>query len=1006
MTPTSVPGGAAAGRGAGRRLHPLRGEWFVALDPEDLGRSGRWFERGPPAPARQTPIPAIIQQVFPGYFGVAWYWHRFTARHPPVAGERALLRFGAVDYRAEAWLNGVPLGGHEGGETPFTLDVTGALRPAGEENLLAVRVLNPTEERIDGIVLAETPRRTKQMAPLHPPMRLNHGGMMGEVDLVVVPEVHLEDVWVRPAATGEVSVRVTLSNSGGAARTAQLLASVGPASDGSGPTDEAGMEDAQVSRMVVPPGPSDHALTLRVAAPRLWELEDPFLYRVRVRVASGVAGGVAVPGSETPRETPRASEDETSVRCGFRDFRVVDGFFRLNGRRVLLRSAHTGNHSPVGQQLSPPGSDVLQRDIVFAKATGFNAIRFLAGMPRPAQLNLCDELGLLVYEESYASWLMTDSPYLAERFDHSTREMIRRDRNHPCVVVWGLLNETRDGPVFRHAVKTLDLVRALDPDRLVLLSSGRWDGDHGIGSVSNPGSAVWEHVWGAEEPGAPDVAAPRDALPGGYFPGAGDAHVYPKVPQPASSDALLRTLGSGTKPVFLSEYGIGSLPDVVRSARMYEQTGARPDLEDAQLFRAMSERLETDWHRYGMDGVYPFVEDFLLDSERRHARWRRRAFDIVRSNPRLCGYNVTGLLDHSYTGEGLWSFWREWKEGIADTLRDGWAPLRWCLFVQPMHVEVGRPFTVEAVLASEDVLAPGDYPAVFRLSGPAGRAWERRVAVRVPAPAATALPALAVPALCEPVTLHGAPGRYTLTADLQRGGAPAGRQVAFFVSAPVSAAGPWAGATVALWGIDATAQSWLEGRGVRCRPLRPLRPLDIGPGSSEGAEPILVGDVSTSATDAEWETLVEHVRRGAMAVFLEPAAFRHGDDSTARLPLARRGRCYRFNNWLYHREDVARRHAVFEGLPVPGILDWDYYDQVIAEWLFDGQDAPDEVLVAAFAVGYPGPTGNVAGLVLGAYRVGEGRIVLNTLRILEHVGTQPAAERLLLNLVAYATAKA
>ena len=59
--------------------------------------------------------------------------------------------------------------------------------------------------------------------------------------------------------------------------------------------------------------------------------------------------------------------------------------------------------------------------------------------------------------------------------------------------------------------------------------------------------------------------------------------------------------------------------------------------------------------------------------------------------------------------------------------------------------------------------------------------------------------------------------------------------------------------------------------------------------------------------------------------------------------------------------------------------------------------------VDAFAVSYPDPTGNVSGLMLGAYRVGEGRIVLNTLRILEHVGTQPAADRLLLNLVAYAT---
>ena len=66
---------------------------------------------------------------------------------------------------------------------------------------------------------------------------------------------------------------------------------------------------------------------------------------------------------------------------------------------------------------------------------------------------------------------------MAERFDRSLREMILRDRNHPSVVIWGLLNETPDSPVFRHAVGALPLLRELDPTRTVLLSSGRWDRD-------------------------------------------------------------------------------------------------------------------------------------------------------------------------------------------------------------------------------------------------------------------------------------------------------------------------------------------------------------------------------------------------------------------------------------------------------------------------------------------------------------------------------------------------
>src|SRR6266487_4195139 len=105
-------------------MHLLDGQWELARDPTNLGRAERWFER-------------------------------------------CLLHFGAVDYLADVWLNGVLIGGHEGGETPFTLDVTDALKPDGE-NLLAVRVLNPSDEPIDGIRLHETPHRNKFVADYQP----------------------------------------------------------------------------------------------------------------------------------------------------------------------------------------------------------------------------------------------------------------------------------------------------------------------------------------------------------------------------------------------------------------------------------------------------------------------------------------------------------------------------------------------------------------------------------------------------------------------------------------------------------------------------------------------------------------------------------------------------------------------------------------------------------------------------------------------------------------------
>src|SRR5262245_2393488 len=516
----------------------LDGRWEIARDRGNIGRAERWFERCH-AEARTAPVPGIIQQVFPDYHGVAWYWYTFRPAgvgswelgvggwssptpNSQLPTPRYLLRFGAVDYLADAWLNGIYVGGHEGGETPFAFDVTGALKHDGE-NLLAVRVLNPSDEPIDGIRLQETPHRNKFVKDYQPGRSYNAGGIVLPVTLQVVPAVRIVDLFARPdAASGQIQLSVTVCNDTAASARGRLAASVGPA-------NSADAQATASAEAVFAAGETSHTLQLTIAQPRLWDLNDPYLYRATVELTATGADGAAFAHA-------------SAVRCGFRDFRVVDGYFRLNGRRIFLRSTHTGNHYPIGQ-LVPHDPDLYRRDLIYAKAAGFNMVRFISGMAWPEQLDFCDEIGLMVYEESLAGWLLADSPQMAERFDRSIREMVLRDRNHPSLTIWGLLNETRDGPVFRQAVGALSLVRSLDDTRLVLLSSGRWDGQPGIGSVSNPGSAEWEHMWGSEAAGAAPVPAQWQPMTAAYVEGAGDAHVYPPVPHPPEVLAFLRTLG-------------------------------------------------------------------------------------------------------------------------------------------------------------------------------------------------------------------------------------------------------------------------------------------------------------------------------------------------------------------------------------------------------------------------------------------------------------------------------
>jgi hypothetical protein len=148
-----------------------------------------------------------------------------------------------------------------------------------------------------------------------------------------------------------------------------------------------------------------------------------------------------------------------------------------------------------------------------------------------------------------------------------------------------------------------------------------------------------------------------------------------------------------------------------------------------------------------------------------------------------------------------------------------------------------------------------------------------------------------------------------------------------------------------------------------------------------------------------------HVARGSVAVFLAPQAFKRGDDALGWLPLIIKGKGNEFPDWLYHKECVANAHPVFHGLQPRGVMDWEYFGPVIPHYFFEGQDAPHDVAVAAFALCHSAPRGGyAAGIILGSYRFGQGFFTLNSLKILENVDRHPAADKLLLNLIEDAAA--
>ena len=1096
-------------------------QWRLATDPRNVGREEKWFE-APRTNAVGTRVPWIIQDALPAYHGVAWYWREFNAPTNSHVGGRFLLRFWAVDYLAEVWLNGVRVGGHEGGETPFVLDVTDTLH-VGAKNLLAVRVLNPTHERIDGLVLNETPKQARAI-PYRAGDAYNHGGITGSAELLATPPVRVEDLFVRAdPKTGAIRIETNVRNPFQKPARGQLEFTVAPAAAGE-------TLQTEVIGREFPVGDTLVATALKLTQPRLWELNDPFLYRVTARLTT----------------TEPGLADELSVRCGFREFRFENGHFRLNGRRLLLRSTHTCNHFPVGLKL-PPDPDMARRDLIDVKTMGFNMIRFIWGGAERYQLDLCDEIGLMVYEESFASWPMQDSPQLMARWNQAITELSRRDRNHPSVVIWGLLNEVRDSPHFRLAAASLPSVRQIDDTRMVFLNSGRWDlaqtdsgvfarlniwhspagrepwttlnpstspvetpfgftwparqvalhpgprGEYSVvrwiapaadnyavdatftglnhattdAQVLHNGESLFEtwlnlqgrpntarHAaqlklargdtldfvvgWGNANHGSDstalnaiiksgagktfDVAAdfsgeknPAGQWAYGFLPSAAkpeaakftlyseagtktppalgslsnpgsvawedavsDQHNYPRVPHTAGTIQSLRTLTGAGTPLFLSEYGIGSAVDLWRVARHFERLG-KTEVEDARFYRDKLNRYLADWKRWKLDELYARPEDFFAESVRKMAGQRTLGLNAIRSNPNIVGYSLTGMNDHVSCGEGLTTTFRELKPGTVDAVFEGFAPLRLCLFAEPVNVYRGARVRFEAALANEDALAPGEYPVRLLVVGPQNqRIFEKTVNVSITNAAPFALPIFA-----EDFAVDGPSGRYRFLASFERGGAATGGETEFYLADPAEM--PAVKTEVTLGGEDAALEKWLGDHGIRFRKLADSEPAPH--------EVILV-----SKTPPAFEELWKRVEHGATVVFLSPEVLRKDNQPLGWLPLANKGTASPIQGWLYLKDEWAKRHPIFDGLPSGGLMDYTFYREIIPDVVLSGQDPPAEAVDGAIKASQD----YSSGLMVAVYESGTGRFILSTLLIRENLATNPAAERLLRNLLNYA----
>lgn len=425
----------------------LNGPWRFAFDEEKRGLKEHWY--------RQKDYPLTIQVPFAyqselsgintqRHCDVVWYEREFSLPEA-FAALRRLLHFGAVDYKADVWLDGQYLGGHEGGYTPFTFDITD-LTEGKKHCRLTVRC----EDRLD----FDQPRgkqsfRPEPFACWYTPVT----GIWQSVWLEGVGEYYPVDFRLTPhIETSSLKVEVELNEApmqGAVRLTASFQGKVAARQEIQIITDRFLQTELYLS----------HNETLEGI--HMWSPNHPNLYDLTIET---IAGGTVC--------------DKVETYFGLRKIEINDGYVLLNHDACFQRLILDQGYWPDGL-LTAPSDEALKKDVELTLRMGYNGARKHQKFEDPRYLYWADHLGLMVWGELPSAYWLRDSE--KRNMMRDLGEAIRRDYNHPSLITWVPLNESWGVPFIRYhqeaqqlAKMLYELVHTLDGTRPVSGNDG-WE---------------------------------------------------------------------------------------------------------------------------------------------------------------------------------------------------------------------------------------------------------------------------------------------------------------------------------------------------------------------------------------------------------------------------------------------------------------------------------------------------------------------------------------------------
>ena len=882
------------------------------------------------------------------YRGVSW-WITNVSLNSGIERKRVYLDFDSVHFRAEVFVNRKLMGYDVIGHTPFSVNITDAVRP-GAVNEIAVRITDPLGN------FSWNDRAVLKWGEHDIPPCHGFGGITGKVVLRVVDRCYTDDVYVqnKPSIT-DVDIIAEIKNTTTDYQSGTLTVKIYPEKEpGTVLWEKSFKEKLEESS-------GTYRISIDMPEAEIWHPDNPNLYFAEVTF-----------------ETDDGSRDTATQRFGFRWFDMGekngDKRFYLNGKRIVLKSGMSWGFWPVNGVFPTP--ELAVRDIQVAKELGLNLMNFHRAIGQPILMDTADERGLLCYEES-GGYSCEGADQNATLWRKWRREkllrMVKRDRSRPSLIIYNLQNRTPNG-LTPEDVGNMKTVHTMDPSRIITYMSG-----------------FWKPL--PEEHPTKLFFRPYDDTE--YYSGWYDMHMF--SPCQSYSDEFYNTPEDFTRYyatksdiVFWGEDGAINNPPRLQLAKEYH--------EKNNVQYGWLGKYYTDWHdaydsfldRSGFRAFFPDVDAMTTSIGDVSLYYHGRIMENIRAGNISDCYTINGwAANHLANQCDIADLYRN-PVGDPEILARYCAPLYVAVKLRNKVVPSGTTVTADFYIVNEAGLKGKHTLTVMLEGGNGGTDFKQTYPVMIEG--GEEYGQLLVESVDIPLDNHH--GYFTVKAELTD------RQET------LKAKGSDRIFSVDISGMDLSRNgAVIDTSGTVNRVLKKSYGFTLPNYDDVSTEPdyVVIGK-NTFKRSRDITHLLELVRNGSCVVVIDGADMFADFISSSNSSYFATD--YRGRYTMSRGNFIAGKHELLEGLPQAQAFNWEYqvFNYHRRQNIFALRLDSAETVVAAVS-----GIKKEVGTALAVIPFGRGRIILSTLNLMSWLDSDTpqsvTAKRLFGNFIAYASGK-